>query len=90
MRYGIRELKDGSLSRAVRKASHGEDVVITDHGRPVARIVAYPEPPLPRNIQDLVAAGRLEVRVGPHQGLVPQAELTGPKSAADYLREQRR
>ena len=90
MRYGIRELKDGSLSRAVKQASHGEEIVITDHGRPVARIVAYPEPPLPRNIADLVAAGRLEVRVGPHQGLVPVVELTGPKSAADYVREQRR
>lgn len=35
---GVRELRDG-LSRALRQVEDGEIVEVTDHGRPVARIV---------------------------------------------------
>ena len=35
---GIRQLK-AQLSKYVRSARGGEDVVVTDHGKPVARLV---------------------------------------------------
>lgn len=35
---GVRELKDG-LSRALRQVRQGETVEVTDHGRPIARII---------------------------------------------------
>ena len=35
---GVRELRD-RLSRALRQVEDGEIVEVTDHGRPVARIV---------------------------------------------------
>ena len=38
---GVRQLREG-LSRALRRVRAGETLEITDHGRPVARIV----PPL--------------------------------------------
>lgn len=40
MAVGIRELK-GNLSAYVKRATAGEEIVVTDHGRPVARLVPY-------------------------------------------------
>ena len=40
-RIGIRELKS-TLSECVREVKAGRTIVVTDHGRPVARII--PEP----------------------------------------------
>lgn len=41
----VREMKD-RLSKYLRRAQAGEDIVITHRGRPVARLVpASPEPP---------------------------------------------
>ena len=38
MDVGIRELR-AHLSRYVEQVKHGEEIVVTEHGRPVARIV---------------------------------------------------
>ena len=38
MDVGIRELRAG-LSRYVEQVKHGEEIVVTEHGRPVARLV---------------------------------------------------
>jgi len=49
------------LSRLVARAEHGEETVITRHGRPVARIVPVPAQPSTRT------PGRLrgQITVGP-------------------------
>jgi prevent-host-death family protein len=90
MRIGIRQLKDGELSRAVRRASHGEEVVITDHGRPVARIVPYSPSALPVRVLQLAADGRLELRAPLLGESNPVAMSPGRGTAVDYVREQRR
>ena len=51
---GLRELKDG-LSQALRQVQAGETVEVTDHGRPIARIVRA----WPSRAQQLLAEGRL-------------------------------
>lgn len=54
---GIRELREG-LSTAIRRVRRGETLEVTDHGRPVARIV-----PLERSSEQLyrlVADGKLQ------------------------------
>ena len=52
---GIRELRDG-LSRYLAQVRAGRTVTVTDHGRPIARIVPVDEPsPLDR----LIAEGRV-------------------------------
>jgi prevent-host-death family protein len=56
VQIGIRELRE-SLSRALRRVRAGEILEITEHGRPVARIV--PLLPVAAGLQDLVAAGVL-------------------------------
>ena len=38
MDVGIRELRAG-LSRYVEQVKQGEEIVVTDHGKPVARLV---------------------------------------------------
>ncbi len=38
MDVGIRELRAG-LSRYVERVKEGEEIVVTEHGRPVARLV---------------------------------------------------
>jgi prevent-host-death family protein len=53
---GIRQLREG-LSKALRRVRAGEILEVTDHGRPVARIV--PLAPIGAGLQDLVAAGIL-------------------------------
>jgi prevent-host-death family protein len=53
MRVGIRELRD-RLKHYVATARSGEDVIITDRGKPIARLVALHEE---RPIDRLVRAG---------------------------------
>jgi prevent-host-death family protein len=53
MRVGIRELRD-RLKHYVAAARSGEDVIITDRGRPVARLVALHEE---RPVDRLIRAG---------------------------------
>jgi len=48
IRMGVRELKD-SLSRALRQVQQGETVEVTDHGRPIARIIKA-SPSHPRQV----------------------------------------
>jgi prevent-host-death family protein len=40
MEVGVRELRDG-LSRHLAAVREGAEVTVTDHGRPVARLVSY-------------------------------------------------
>lgn len=51
---GVRELKDG-LSRALREVQEGTTIEVTDHGRPIARIVKA----WPSRAQQMMAEGRL-------------------------------
>ncbi len=53
MRVGIRELRE-QLKHYVERARRGEDVVITDRGRPIARLVALHGE---RPIDQLIRAG---------------------------------
>jgi prevent-host-death family protein len=90
-RIGIRELKNRHLSRAIRRARLGEEVVVTDHGVPVVKIVSIDVVGPPVEIADLVRQGLLEYRAPIWSELGdPVAMEPGQKSAADYVREQRR
>ena len=43
MSVGVRELK-ANLSEYLGRAANGEEIVVTDRNRPIARIVAYTGP----------------------------------------------
>lgn len=53
MEVGVRELRD-HLSRYLERVQAGEEVVVTDHGRAVARVVGIPGG---RALDRLVAEG---------------------------------
>lgn len=82
---GVRELKN-SLSRYLRRVREGETIVVTDRGRPVARIVPTG---VPEHIAKLIAEGRVswsgERFVPPDNPIVPKP---GPP-LSDYIAEDR-
>lgn len=53
-RVGIAELRD-SLSRHIAAVKNGDEIIVTDHGRPVARIV----PAGSSKLDTLIAEGRV-------------------------------
>ena len=69
---GIRQLKQNA-SAAVARAAQGEVLVVTDHGRPVARLVPLGS----TRADELVAAGLARA---PRR---PLADLSRPEGAVD-------
>lgn len=65
MRVGIRELRD-RLKHYVEAARTGEDVIVTDRGRPVARLVALQEE---RPVDGLIRAGLATPPCRPKDGI---------------------
>ena len=55
MEVGIRELRDG-LSRFLARVQGGEEIIVTDHGKAVARLVPLDAP---RRLDQLIAEGRV-------------------------------
>jgi prevent-host-death family protein len=84
---GIRELKT-HLSRWVQEVKQGSTVVVTEHGRPVARLV-----PEPASFDDRVHALRASGLVqwsGRRLGKpAPRVPLRGRASVAELLIEDR-
>jgi len=85
---GIRELKS-DLSRWVSRVRSGDEVVVTDRGTPVARLmpVSGREP-----LRELIAAGLVEPARRHGKRLRPsRLSLRGKgQSLADYVSRQRR
>ncbi|MGC2191960.1 MAG: type II toxin-antitoxin system prevent-host-death family antitoxin [Candidatus Dormiibacterota bacterium] len=90
MEYGIRQLKDGNLSGAIRRARQGEEIVVTDRGRPVAKIVPYSHRQLPATVAGLIASRRMELRIPIFEGVSPIPLSPGSKSPGEYVKDQRR
>ncbi len=84
MDVGVRELRDG-LSRHLAEVRSGRTVTITDHGRPIARIVPIAAPsPLER----LVASGRVQP-ARRRKGKAPEP-VAARASVSDLVADQRR
>jgi len=84
---GVRELKS-SLSEHLRRVSAGESIVVTDRGKPVARLVP---PDLPDGIVRMLREGSLRWsgRKPDFTNFSP-IQLNGPgKSVSDILIEDR-
>lgn len=82
---GIRELKN-NLSRYVDEARAGHDVVITDRGRPVARLA--PLSPVEAHLHDLLASGVVTPPTGRRRPLPAPMETAG--TVSDLVAQQRR
>lgn len=83
MEVGVRELK-AKLSEYLGKAAAGEPVVVTDRGRPIARIVSYvEESAIGRGIEE----GWIEPPRRTHLQSVPRHR--SDRSVLDVLDEDR-
>ena len=87
---GIRDAKI-HLSRYLKLVQKGEEVVITDHGRPVGKIVpmASRELPLAERIDRLVERGIMEPLTGERLASIPPP-IPVPKGAAQAILQEDR
>lgn len=84
---GIRELK-AHLSRYVQKVKTGEVVIITERGKPVARIVPT-ETSIEVRLKELEQAGLIAWSGRRLQAVGTVARARGRKSVAEMLLEDR-
>jgi prevent-host-death family protein len=86
-RVGIRELKS-TLSECVREVKSGRTIVVTEHGRPVARII--PEVASLRvRVEALRRAGAIAWSGRRLRPAKPVGKLRGDKTVADLVVENR-
>lgn len=82
---GVRDLKN-NLSRYLDRVQDGEEVIVTDRGRPVARLSSLDQPA--DRLADLIAAG--VVRPARRARRKPPARRIEPKgSVSELVAEQR-
>jgi antitoxin (DNA-binding transcriptional repressor) of toxin-antitoxin stability system len=87
-RIGIRELKS-KLSECVREVRHGGTIVVTEHGRPVARMFADATS-LEERLEVLANAGRILWSGRRLKPTTPVARVrTIRKTVADLIDENR-
>lgn len=82
---GIRDLRD-NLSRYLERVRAGEELVVTDRGRAVARVVPIGED---RAFDRLVAAGVIEPAPDPRRQ-APRRRERATAPVSDLVGEQRR
>lgn len=82
---GVRELKD-NLSRYLKRVADGDEFIVTDHGKPVARLGAV-DPGTDR-LSRLIAAGLVTPAASPRRPLPPRIKAKG--TVSDLVAEQRR
>jgi prevent-host-death family protein len=70
MEISVREMKN-NLSKYLKRAETGEEIVITDRGRPVARLVSALRPKA-QSVDDAVARVRASPLVRPGKGGKPK------------------
>jgi prevent-host-death family protein len=84
---GVRELK-ARLSEYLREVKSGRTVVVTEHGRPVARLV--PEPVSVRDrMLALARAGEIVWSGQRFKPAGPAARVRGSRSLSDLIVEER-
>ena len=86
-RIGIRELKS-QLSRYVRDVKRGATILVTERGRPVARI-AREAPSLAARIDMLRNAGSIQWSGRRLHNTKPIARLRGKRTIAEIVVENR-
>lgn len=84
MEVGVRELRD-QLSRHLAEVREGRTVTVTDHGRPIARIVPVERP---TKLDQLRAEGRVQ-RARTRKQRAP-APLAAGSTVSELVGEQRR
>jgi prevent-host-death family protein len=82
---GIRELRD-HLSRYLERVRDGEELTVTDRGRPIARLVSVDRA---STFERLVAEGLVE-RAASRDRARPRTRVTATGPVSELVAEQRR
>ena len=82
---GVRDLKN-NLSRYLARVRNGEEVLVTDHGRPVARL--SPVEASTSGLDALIEAGLAQPPTSDRRALPKLIHATG--TVSDLVAEQRR
>jgi prevent-host-death family protein len=86
-KVGIRELKE-NLSKYMAKVKSGQSIVITEHGKPVGRIIPEGQS-LEERIEALRKAGVIAWNGEKLRDIEPPAENRSDKLASDIVIEMR-
>lgn len=86
MEVGVRELRD-NLSRWIGRAKRGQEIVITDRGKPVARLTKVDESPA---LDSLIARGLVTPARRPKTKIQRRDLIKTKGSVSDLVKEQRR
>ena len=82
---GIRDLRD-HLSRYLDRVQAGEELTVTDRGRPVARLIPVEDE---RAFERLVAEGLIQLPAGRRRSR-PSRRVQAEGTVSDLVAEQRR
>ncbi len=86
---GIRELKQNA-SEVVARVEGGEEITVTNRGRPVARLVPHIRHPRRSRLEELIARGDATPARGNLADLPPPLPaLPGRRSLSEVLQEMR-
>jgi len=81
---GIRDLRDG-LSRHLADVQAGTEITVTDHGKPIAKIVPIGKE---SGLERLIREGLVTLPKGPRRPLPEPIKANG--TVSDLIKEQRR
>ena len=86
MEVGVREFRSG-LKEWIAKAQAGEEVIVTERGRPVARLVGVNGTSA---LQDLIDRGVISRPEKPATSMKGRKRIRASGSVSDLIMEQRR
>jgi len=88
LKVGVRELKS-RLSEYLRRVKQGETLIITEHGKPVGRLIPQGQS-LVERLEELQQAGLIRWSGRKLSPMKPLARLRGKKTIAEIIIEDRR
>jgi prevent-host-death family protein len=86
VQVGVRQLRD-ELRRWLEAVRRGDEVIVTERGKPIARIIAASAPP---PLERLVAAGTVRPAERPPKSSRSYRRVKSKGSVSDLVAEQRR
>ena len=85
---GVRELKN-QLSRYLKRVQEGEEIVVTEHGRSVARLLPVHTPSLKKDLAPLLRKGAVRWSGGKPRGSSRRPVMQG-RPLSEMVVEDRR
>ena len=85
---GVRELKN-RLSRYLKRVQAGEEIIVTDHGRTVARFVPVMQPEIQEALRPLLRDGHIRWAGGKPHGVGKPSKMRA-RNLSELIIEDRR